>query len=233
MGKTRPYHHAGLRDALLAEALRSLERDGISSLSLRAMAESLGVSKTAPYRHFEDKQALLVAISAEGFRMLADALEGAVVNESQSAPRPGAGAHPTVVSAASAVVDLVRVYLEFSRAHPALYRLMFSPLGYSLHSESCRANATRAFAALMKVVEHAQAAGWRAEQSVPALALSVWAQAHGWAGLINDELIPEEMRGQPVEPTLLVESLVGGEQRREQPQIHPRPISRTTDFSVD
>ncbi|HEY9595958.1 MAG TPA: TetR family transcriptional regulator, partial [Spirochaetia bacterium] len=77
METRQPYHHGALRAALLAEALRSLEKDGLESLSLRGLAHAVGVSKTAPYRHFADKRELLVEIAAEGFRMFADALESA------------------------------------------------------------------------------------------------------------------------------------------------------------
>ena len=65
----------------MTAALEVLEKDGLDNLSLRALAQTLGVSKTAPYRHFEDKQALLIALSAEGFRLFADALEASTAAE--------------------------------------------------------------------------------------------------------------------------------------------------------
>jgi AcrR family transcriptional regulator len=194
--KTKAYHHGALRDALMAEALHSLEKDGLEALSLRALAQAVGVSKTAPYRHFEDKQALLIALAAEGFRMFADALEAGSNGAAANVPSSG-------------VTALLHAYLAFARANPALYRLMFSRLGYSLHSESCKAHAARAFGCLMRAVGQAQAAGWRAAQEPGALGLSVWAQAHGWAGLVNDGLIMEDMMGSAENPALLAEALLG------------------------
>src|ERR687896_1086249 len=71
------YHHGDLRRALLEEALRTIQTDGVEQLTLRAAGEKLGVSRTALYRHFSDKQALLAAVGREGFRMLRLALTGA------------------------------------------------------------------------------------------------------------------------------------------------------------
>jgi AcrR family transcriptional regulator len=179
MGEKDNYHHGALREALLAEAMTSLEKDGIQGLSLRGLAEAAGVSKTAPYRHFASKRDLLVTLSAEGFREFADRL-----GESQAAP---AGPGDPLVG----VRALSEAYLAFAKKHPALYRLMFSRLGYSLHSESCRLNSERALATLFETVRQAQEAGWRQQQEGRALAFSVWASVHGWASLLIDGLLPE------------------------------------------
>ena len=61
------YHHGDLRAALLKVAAAEIERVGYESLSLRELAEKLGVSRAAPYRHFADRRALLAAVAAEGF----------------------------------------------------------------------------------------------------------------------------------------------------------------------
>src|SRR5436190_23232908 len=71
------YHHGDLRRALLEEAVRTIRDDGTQALTLRAVGARLGVSRTALYRHFADKSALLNAVSEEGFRRLGDALERA------------------------------------------------------------------------------------------------------------------------------------------------------------
>src|SRR5215211_7813797 len=68
------YHHGDLRRALLEEALQTIQAHGVEAVTLRAIGERLGVSRTALYRHFADKQALLAAVAAEGFRLLRMAL---------------------------------------------------------------------------------------------------------------------------------------------------------------
>src|SRR5215467_10438521 len=74
------YHHGDLRRALLDEALRTIQAHGVEQLTLRTVGERLGVSRSALYRHFGDKQSLLAAVGTEGFRTLpqaiADAWEG-------------------------------------------------------------------------------------------------------------------------------------------------------------
>src|SRR5436190_672181 len=72
--KAGQYHHGDLRSALLEEAVRTIQTDGVDELTLRAVGAALGVSRTALYRHFSDKQALLAAVGREGFRMLRLAL---------------------------------------------------------------------------------------------------------------------------------------------------------------
>ncbi|MGA2641187.1 MAG: TetR/AcrR family transcriptional regulator [Spirochaetia bacterium] len=170
------YHHGALKETLLAEALHDLETEGLEGVSLRRLAESAGVSKTAPYRHFADKRELLVAIAADGFRLLAEKLE--------SAPQGETG------DALEGIRSLFRAYMDFARDRPALYRLMISRLGFELHSEACRLNSERALGCLIRAVQAAQASGWRPEKESMALVLSLWASVHGWATLLIDGLLP-------------------------------------------
>src|SRR3984957_952165 len=76
----KPYHHEDLRRALLDEALRTIQKQGVEHLTLRTVGARLGVSRSALYRHFADKQSLLATVGKEGFRnlrqALADAWEG-------------------------------------------------------------------------------------------------------------------------------------------------------------
>ena len=60
------YHHGDLRAALISEGLRLLAIGDVEQLSLRQIARNVGVSPTAVYRHFPDKQALLTALAMEG-----------------------------------------------------------------------------------------------------------------------------------------------------------------------
>ena len=62
----KPYHHGDLRQALLDEALRTIQTHGVEHLTLRTVGERLGVSRSALYRHFADKQSLLATVGKEG-----------------------------------------------------------------------------------------------------------------------------------------------------------------------
>ena len=68
------YHHGDLRRALIEQALRTIDAAGAEGLTLRGVGAALGVSRTALYRHFADKEALLAAVAREGFRLLREGL---------------------------------------------------------------------------------------------------------------------------------------------------------------
>ncbi len=182
MPRKKPYHHPALREALISQALHRLETEGLEAVSLRRIAETAGVSKTAPYRHFTDKRELLVTLAADGFRLLAEALE-TVMPPVPASTLPAADPR-------EALRALFRAYMDFARERPALYTLMISRLGFELHSEACRLNSERALSCLIRAVAAAQAGGWRAHVDQMALVLSLWASVHGWATLLIDGLLP-------------------------------------------
>src|SRR3954451_17695111 len=72
-----PYHHGALREALLEAAERVLERDGLSGLTLRAVAREAGVSHAAPSHHFGDLTGLVSELAAIGFRQFNAAMVAA------------------------------------------------------------------------------------------------------------------------------------------------------------
>lgn len=74
MPQNNGYHHGDLRAACLRAARELLEEDGSAGLSLRAVARRAGVSATAPYRHFADRDALVSGVAAQGYRELAGEL---------------------------------------------------------------------------------------------------------------------------------------------------------------
>jgi AcrR family transcriptional regulator len=104
------YHHGDLANALVAAALKLVEQDGEAAVSLRDLAQSLGVSRAAPYRHFADRDALLAAVAAEGFEDL---------NRRYAAALEGPGDGKARLSAATAA------FFGFAYEKPGLYRLMF------------------------------------------------------------------------------------------------------------
>ena len=68
---TRPtFHHGKLRAELVGSALTTVETLGHESLSVRDAARLIGVTHTAAYRHFADRDALLAAVTSQGFRAM-------------------------------------------------------------------------------------------------------------------------------------------------------------------
>ncbi len=109
----KTYHHGNLRAELLDTAVDQLRDAGAEELSLRALARSIGVSQTAPYRHFSDKSELLAAMATRGYRELFAALCEA---------RQGAGDAP-----GDQLLAVAYAYVDYAAANPQLFKLMFGP----------------------------------------------------------------------------------------------------------
>jgi len=166
------YHHGDLPRSLLQEALRTIERGGVASLTLRSVGEKLGVSRTALYRHFADKSALLAAVATEGFRTLRLQTQGAW--EAHGGGRKGFEAMGTA-------------YVRFAVAHPSHYRVMFG--GYvrdaAPDSDLAREGAG-AFQVLVDAICAQQKQGRLRTDNPLALAQYIWATVHGIAMLAID-----------------------------------------------
>lgn len=109
MKATVAYHHGNARAALLRAAAELLEQVGAAGLSLRQVADRAGLSRQAPYNHFDNKEALLAELAGTGFVDLA----ARMVAGSESA------------SAAERLVTAGESYIAFGQERPALFRLMF------------------------------------------------------------------------------------------------------------
>ncbi|WP_217552930.1 TetR/AcrR family transcriptional regulator [Streptomyces sp. GbtcB6] len=158
------YHHGDLRAACLRAARELLEEDGSGALSLRAVARRAGVSPTAPYRHYADRDALVSAVAAEGYRELAASL---------------AAAHPAP-STRGDLVDVAVAYVRFALDHPALFRAMFAEPCDPGSAE--RVEATAVLSAYVDTLVRKAFPGGDRE----GLPTAVWALVHGLAFLHLD-----------------------------------------------
>ena len=107
----RGYHHGDLRSALIETGLVWLATRQGDDISLRELARLVGVSATAVYRHFPDKQALIAALCERGEAKLATA---------QRAAADAAGGGGSGFGASG------EAYVRFALANPGLFRLMMS-----------------------------------------------------------------------------------------------------------
>jgi len=87
MRRAKPYHHGNLREALLGAAIRLIAEVGPTAFTLREVARRAGVSHNAPYRHFRDRDDLMAAVAAQGFRELTRAMIEAAAPKSDPLDR--------------------------------------------------------------------------------------------------------------------------------------------------
>lgn len=178
MSEREPYHHGDLRQALIRAALELISEKTVEGVSLREVARRVGVSHTAPYRHFVDKEALLAAVATDGFQMLHHKLEVAIQSSSADAVQQ--------------IQNSGVAYIGFALEHPSYYHLMFG----AYRSTSAQQNpelehaAREAFMVLVDAIARGQQAGVIRADDSEQLALTAWALVHGWAMLCIDGQIP-------------------------------------------
>jgi AcrR family transcriptional regulator len=158
------YHHGGLRAACVRAAIELLEDGGETALSLRAVARRVGVSPAAPYRHYADREALVSAVAAVGYRDLAEQL---------------AAAHPSP-STPEQLAGVAIAYVQFALDRPALFRIMFG--------EPCDRDNDERVAATAAVSLYLREIVARAFPAADAesMATAIWALVHGLAFLYLD-----------------------------------------------
>jgi AcrR family transcriptional regulator len=207
----RPYHHGNLRRALLDEALATIRADGVDGLTLREIGARVGVSRTALYRHFADKRALLAAVATEGFRTLRQQLVTAWEEGGRDLP---------------AFDSMGVAYVRFAVANSSHYRVMF---GGFVDPKACdpelAAEASGAFQALVDALAALQRDAIMRGDDTLKMARFVWAVVHGVAMLAIDGQLPEtdaveELMRYSLERLQTGIDAPGRTDRRERPSSH-------------
>ena len=161
-------------EEVVAAARRLLEEEGAGALTMRRLAEQLGIKAPSLYKHLPDKAALEAAIIATGLEEAAAEFEQAV----DSATIGGAANGDQAGGGAAAIAALAVAYREFALAHPHLYRLMHN--GPLPRQHLPAGVEERAAAPVLRV------AGSRAR------ARALWAFAHGMVMLELDQRFPPD-----------------------------------------
>ncbi len=170
--KADSYHHGDLRAGLIEAVRRLVEEKGPDRFSVSDACRLAGVSTAAPYRHFSDKEEMLMAVALEGIRRLRAALEAAV------ADRP-AGTDETIAR-------LGEAYVAFARREPAVFRLVFGlTRTHSDHAEMI-AEGMMTFGVLLGQVAHRIGQEMTAPE-VLARSLPLWTFVHGLSFLLIDD----------------------------------------------
>lgn len=159
------YHHGNLKEALIAAARKLIAEHGPQGFTLNEASRTAGVSPSAPYRHFRDRNALIEATAEEGFNLFRERL--LVSAEGAATPY-------------DALQRMGAAYYAFALDEPGFYQAMFSS-GLPAVGAPVTEAGDRAFA----VLENAVRALGAQEHQVRALAIKIWAFTHGMTGLIT------------------------------------------------
>ncbi len=172
--KTR-YHHGDLRTSLINSATLIISAEGVENLSLRKLAEQVGVSRTAAYHHFKDKNDLLCAIATQGFIAWQKISEQIFQQQQFSTP--------------DKYRRFVHAYVKFATDNPSLYELMFGSTLWKTNksTQSLRDIAYPSFQYQLEMTKIWQQQGLMPSNENPLrLAQVTWATLHGIARLLID-----------------------------------------------
>ncbi len=190
------YHHGDLRRALLAETARTIRKEGVDGVTLRAVGKRLGVSRTALYRHFADKPALLAAVAREGFQAFSRDL-------SQAWTAAGGGRDGFRAMGAA--------YVNFAIVNPSHYRVMFGAFKDLCERDAeLAADAQASFQVLLDAVVMLQQDGLIRADPPQTLAQYIWATVHGVAMLAIDGQLGPDPKAADALGTFALERLSTG-----------------------
>ncbi|WP_339825343.1 TetR/AcrR family transcriptional regulator [uncultured Parasphingorhabdus sp.] len=165
-----PYHHGDLRAAALQMGMERLESQEQPDLGLRALARDLGVSATALYRHFPNKDALLDALALEGLNRLGR-------SQAEAATEAGGGR--------DGFTEVGITYVEWAVENPALLRLIYNRIGQVDLTDDDPSAMGEAFYQLRAGIAATMPDAMSQDQRAAA-ALHAWSLVHGLAMLILD-----------------------------------------------
>ena len=166
----KKYHHGDLKNALIKAGVEILAKEGVDGLSLRKVAQHAGVSHSAPYAHFPDKQSLIAAISTEGFNQLYAKLEAAI--------------SPYLKNPKKQLLEGAKAYVRFAEENTDTFKIMFSGVlekekEYPTFVES----SSKTFGLVVMVVQACQNTGILPAAPADLLAVTIWGQIHGIVSL--------------------------------------------------
>jgi len=121
--KNDTYHHGNLKESLLQTALEMIDREGLEAITLRELSTRLGTSRSAIYRHFSGKDALMKAVINSGFKKL-DLAVSPAFNAAEK-------------DFLERFHDMGMAYVTFAIHNPNLYRLLFGPAMSREREEMC------------------------------------------------------------------------------------------------
>jgi AcrR family transcriptional regulator len=179
------YHHGNLRQTLLAAARQMIASEGIESLSLRKLADKVGVSRTAAYHYFDDKNDLLCAIASDGFRQWQQlVMQSEKENQTER----------------QKFEQYLIKYMVFATHHPEEYELMFGRCIWkqSQSTKELQTIAHGTFQHQVDMMAYWQSIGLVKGDNPLRTAQIIWGTLHGIAKLFIDGVYVDDTRAEEI-----------------------------------
>jgi AcrR family transcriptional regulator len=170
-----PDHQGSTRERVIAAATTLLDEGGEQAVTLREVGRRVGLSRSAPYRHFASKEDLMLAVAAAEMDAMAARLEHAGAMDGPPPDR---------------LREIAKAQLAYARLHPHRYEALFRVRKPGLDPDMLEQASTRAREALLSAIRLALP-GVDDDHARRAAAL-LFATIHGIADLRRRERLTPE-----------------------------------------
>ncbi len=153
-------------DRIAEVALQILEEEGPAAVSMRRVAQAVGITAMAIYHHYPNREALLNTITNREFEKLLGFILA----------RPARG------SAESRLIQSIDGYVDYALARPRIFDYVFSQPrpGARRYPDDFRARRSPTLNPVADGVAAAMKAGYLKKDDVWEVALELWAHVHGY-----------------------------------------------------
>ena len=192
--ENKTYHHGDLKNALSQAGIKILAEEGIEGFSLRKVAREAGVTHSAPYAHFADKQAMIAAISTDGYRKVYERIN-AVVDQFPADPL-------------RQFIETAWVYVSFGFDEPDHFKITFSGSVEREREYPALVEMTgKTFEILRQLIIRCQQAGLLDDGEPDLAAVTVWGFVHGFVQLIQEGMVSHVVTNRYSKREMLILSL--------------------------
>jgi AcrR family transcriptional regulator len=164
---TKTYHHGDLKAAMVQAVLALVREKGPRGFTLNEASRRAGVSKSAPYKHFRDKDALLIEVAIQGTRLMEAELREAAEHGK---------------TAREKLLSVLLSYVRFSGSHPDYFAVMSQSGIDKIPYPEINDPAAAAFGVAFELAHQIESTAQAARE----LCIAVWAMAHGFAILRSE-----------------------------------------------
>ncbi len=167
----KPYHHGNLRTVLIEAGIDILNKEGLKGFSLRKVAAKCGVSHTAPYSHFKDIDALMMAMSEHVTNQFLESLSLSVNGKENDE---------------DAVLFIGQAYIKFFQEHPQYFQFLYYHSGMNINLDKEDADDYSTFALFRRTAYKKFEEKGFPEESFPERLASLWSIVHGIVALLTN-----------------------------------------------